>query len=173
MTDLNMVRTYNPQLINASGVQTISPALADLDLSRLRYKYTVSSEASMTEAQWDYGEIEYRRFLGLKLRYPQAALVPSKLVDKIWHAHILDTRAYREDCQKIFGQFIDHFPYLGIYGKEDYKKLEEAFEKTVELYERHFGTYPSSNVDGHAARCQDHSCHAPTSCACRTAGACK
>ena len=40
--------------------------------------------------------------------------VPCKLVDELWHAHILDTRAYRDDCYRIFGFFYDHYPYFGL-----------------------------------------------------------
>ena len=53
---------------------------------------------------------EYRKFLALHLAYPDADIVPCKLVDDIWHQHILDTCAYREDCDVIFGRFLDHFP---------------------------------------------------------------
>ena len=152
----------------------LEPAVAALDFTRLRHKYTASNEAEMTAQEWALGEQEYRRFLSLKLCYPGIALVPSKLVDKIWHAHILDTKAYREDCDKVFGKFIDHFPYFGIYGKEDYRNLQSAFKETQALYEEHFGAYPGSSPLGEvASRCQDHACHVPSECACRSSGACK
>lgn len=35
---------------------------------------------------------------------------PTKLVDEIWHRHILDTRSYAEDCDLWFGAFIHHRP---------------------------------------------------------------
>ncbi|GAA6131878.1 glycine-rich domain-containing protein [Halopseudomonas sabulinigri] len=147
--------------------------VSKLDFQRLKYKYTASSEAEMSAEQWDAAELEYRRFLSLKCLYPSVALVPSKQVDVIWHAHILDTRAYREDCHAIFGRFIDHYPYFGIYGEEDYQELTNAFAHTVALYEKHFGAYPGGGTESQAMRCQDHACHVPTSCACRVEGACK
>ncbi|WP_278350584.1 glycine-rich domain-containing protein [Marinobacter nauticus] len=146
--------------------------VANLDFARLKHKYTESSEAEMTVEAWDVGEREYRRFLSLKSFYPYVSLVPTKIVDEIWHAHILDTRAYREDCQKVFGQFIDHYPYFGIYGEDDYRDLQDAFARTVALYERHFGKFPTGSGT-EAMRCADHACHVPTSCACRVPGACK
>ena len=144
-----------------------------LDFARLKHKYTASSEAEMSVEQWDAAEQEYRRFLTLKCLYPAVALVPSKQVDEIWHAHILDTRAYREDCHQVFGRFIDHYPYFGIYGQEDYQELKNAFAHTVALYEKHFGAYPGGGNETQATRCQDHACHVPTTCACRVEGACK
>lgn len=96
----------------------------------------------MSVAEWDKAEREYRRFLTLKHLYPSVTLVPSKEAHAIWHAHILDTRAYRLDCHRLFGRFIDHYPYLGIYGEKDYNEFEAALAKTAELYEKHFGSYP-------------------------------
>lgn len=152
--------------------QKLAPSVASLSFERLKHKYTETTEAEMTEKEWDFAEQEYRRFLTLKLMYPNVSLVPSKVIDKVWHVHILDTRAYREDCAKVFGRFIDHYPYFGIYGQDDYQMLQEAFAETVELYERHFGEYPGKDPLN-ATRCQDHACHVPTSCACRVEGACK
>lgn len=148
------------------------PAVKTIDLSRLKHKMTESSEAEISPGEWDKAEVEYRRFLTLKQIYPGVSLVPSKQVDQVWHAHILDTRAYREDCNKLFGRFIDHYPYFGIYGEEDYQALHNSFEVTVSLYENHFGPYPKCD-DAIATRCEDHACHVPSECACRIAGACK
>ena len=144
--------------------------VSDLDFTRLKHKMTDTSEAKITSDEWDSAEIEYRRFLMLKQIYPGVSLVPSKQVDNIWHAHILDTRAYREDCDSLFGRFIDHYPYFGIYGNDDQANLKHSFDQTKELYERHFGPYPTKTI---VSRCQDHSCHAPSECACRSPGACK
>jgi len=35
---------------------------------------------------------------------------PDAAVDAIWHAHILWTRRYRQDCEALVGYFIDHEP---------------------------------------------------------------
>jgi len=144
--------------------------VSELNFQRLKHKMTETTEAEMTAEQWDEGELEYRRFLSLKQWYPGVSLVPSKLVDKIWHAHILDTRAYREDCNNVFGRFIDHYPYFGIYGEDDYQALQYSFTQTITLYERHFGDYPKETT---ASRCEGHACHVPTECACRVPETCK
>lgn len=36
--------------------------------------------------------------------------MPSKLVDVLWHAFILDTRAYQAFCAAAFGRFFHHIP---------------------------------------------------------------
>ncbi len=162
--------SLNQPLLAANGLEM---NVSRLDFKRLKHKYTESSEAEMSATEWDMAELEYRRFLTLKRFYPSVALVPSKTVDAIWHAHILDTRAYREDCQQVFGRFIDHYPYFGIYGQDDYQELKNAFAQTVALYEQHFGAYPGGGSEAQAMRCKDHACHVPTTCACRVEGACK
>ncbi|WP_219932527.1 hypothetical protein [Microbulbifer sp. YPW1] len=164
-------KQFHPALLNT--VALLSPAVASLDFARLKHKVTQTAEAEMTEEAWDKGEEEYRRFLTLKQMYPGVSLVPSKLVDQVWHAHILDTRAYRQDCNTVFGRFIDHYPYFGIYGEDDQQALQDSFDQTIELYERHFGPYPAGAA--HPARCDSdtHACHVQSECACRVKGACK
>lgn len=81
----------------------------------------------------------YRRFLYLTISRGDVAIVPSKTIDKMWHAHILDTRAYAEDCMHAFGSFLHHFPYFGLRGTKDRENLARAFAKTREIYEATFG----------------------------------
>ncbi len=38
---------------------------------------------------------------------------PTPEIDEMWHWFILNTRAYREYCQRYFGYFIDHLPTGG------------------------------------------------------------
>lgn len=165
---------YSLQTQSATAKPNIESAyqkVYSINFDAIKWKLTKSSEAKMTVAKCDFATEEYQKFLILKLLYPSVELVPNKLVDEMWHAHILDTKSYREDCHRVFGFFLDHFPYFGIYGDDDQKKLMQAFEQTKQLYESHFGVYPKDM--NHASRCADHACHAPESCACRVSGACK
>ena len=83
--------------------------------------------------------MKYRRFLKLIVMYPEQVIVPSKEIDEVWHTHILDTLKYPGDCERVFGFFLHHFPYLGTRGEEDKKGWLESFETTCDLYEKHFG----------------------------------
>src|SRR3954451_24839884 len=99
-----------------------------LDLANVRMKLADPDEGQgLGEAELDLMEGEYRKFLALHLLYPEADVVPCKIVDEMWHRHILDTAAYRTDCDVIFGQFIDHFPYFGMRGDQDAQNLEDAY----------------------------------------------
>lgn len=56
--------------------------------------------------------------------------MPSKAVDALWHAFILDTRAYQAFCRRAFGSFFHHLPAARMDGG---KKSEEALYRTWRL----------------------------------------
>jgi hypothetical protein len=124
--------------------------VGELDFSMLKMKL-------LTEYSWAPEAVEeaedlYRKFLALNLRFPEQKLCPNGPTDEFWHAHILDTRKYAEDCNRLFGGMLHHYPYFGLRGPEDRANLEKAFEETVDMFIRHFG------VDPTAGDCQARSC---------------
>jgi len=74
------------------------------------------------------------------MRYLEADfhLVPTRDIDKVWHQHILHTREYARDCDRVFGAFVHHAP-----GAEDSTEMKEHmrlnFEKTQAFYVDLFG----------------------------------
>ena len=64
--------------------------------------------------------------------------MPALDIDKVWHQHILHTRDYARDCQRIFGAFLHHAP-----GTDDDEDTQESmranFEKTQARYAELFG----------------------------------
>jgi hypothetical protein len=91
----------------------------------------------------DLLEQENCRFLAMHLAHPDAEIVPCELVDEMWHAHILDTIAHRHDCDALFGDFLDHFPYFGMRGDDDAQALSDAYGDTLKIYEQDFGAPPA------------------------------
>lgn len=113
--------------------------LAQLDLEPIIYKLVKPEEGEgWTLQKADTIAELYRVFLLLNYLYPQQSIVPTKDIDEVWHKHILDTGKYRDDCQYLFGYFLDHFPYFGIRSEEDAIALENAFAKTKLLFARHY-----------------------------------
>ncbi len=114
-----------------------------LDLTNLRAKLADPEEGKgYSTEELDLREGEYRKFLALHIAFPDMDIVPCELVDEMWHAHILDTIAYRADCSAIFGRFLDHFPYFGLRGPQDAQDLSEAYERTLQIYVSAFGSPP-------------------------------
>jgi hypothetical protein len=113
----------------------------------------------LSNDELDLMETEYRRFLALHLLHPEADIVPCELVDEMWHRHILDTAAYREDCEAIFGQFLDHFPYFGMRGEADAQALADAYADTLDRYREAFGEPPDDTwIAADASSCRRTAC---------------
>lgn len=92
--------------ISTHTVPTTDEALAFLDavldLSMVRQKLADPEEGNGYDAaHLDLLEAEYRKFLALHLAYPAMDVVPCKIVDEMWHQHILDTAAYRDDLRPL------------------------------------------------------------------------
>lgn len=135
--------------------EAIPPEIGAIDFSMIRLKLMDHEEGQGWLSDYcDKVEKEYRRYLALSRLYPSKAIVPSRIVDTFWHAHILDTQAYAPDCERAFGGFLHHFPYFGMRGEEDAQALGTAYDETLALYELHFGPAPEDIwARSGAARC--------------------
>lgn len=136
--------------------------ISTLDLEPIIYKMVNPDDGegwSVENADTVAGQ--YRQFLMLCYLYPGKSIVPTKDIDEVWHTHILDTAKYREDCESIFGHFLDHFPYFGLRGEEDARNLRESFEETKALFARHFGNSLAANPRACGNNCGSSLCENP------------
>jgi hypothetical protein len=76
---------------------------------------------------------EYWRFLYLNKTNPKKTLVPGKVVDKVWHDHILHTRDYIDFCTKYFGEYFHHDP------RDQSSDKMNDMTGTLDLYRENFG----------------------------------
>jgi len=144
-------------IVSISSTSAAEEALrqleGQLDLSDIRFKLANPEEGPAPDpTEVEQMEAEYRKFLALHLAHSERAIVPCKLVDEMWHRHILDTRAYADDCQRIFGFFLHHFPYFGLRGPADEQALKDAYVDTLELYREAFGSPPEGTWISRDAR---------------------
>jgi hypothetical protein len=65
---------------------------------------------ALTDPQLADIERGLRQFFHCHLRARGFVSMPSHAVDAMWHAFILDTRAYGRFCQAAFGHFLHHSP---------------------------------------------------------------
>lgn len=61
-------------------------------------------------------EAGLRQFFRVHLRARGLAAMPSQAVDALWHAFILDTRAYAAFCARALGRFLHHRPAESLSG---------------------------------------------------------
>lgn len=80
-----------------------------LDLSRIQEKVHATND----------GVEDYKKFLAIRATiamttaYDTNMLSPTDNMDALWHAHILDTRAYKDCCEALMGPggFMHHDPH--------------------------------------------------------------
>ena len=135
-------------------------AVMQLDLEPIKMKLMhVASGEGWSREKADAVEQEYRRFLCLMKMYSEEDIAPLVDVDTFWHYHILDTMKYAADCERVFGYFLHHYPYVGMRGEEDEQFRLDSGDRMRELYESTFGdTYPGAlaaagNTGAQAAYC--------------------
>jgi hypothetical protein len=127
----------DPNLADSERVRVID----SLDMGPVIFKLAseLGPMADMEEIETDVRD--YRKFWFLCHKYPKMTLVPTKGIDRVWHAHILDTKKYAEDCQVVFGYFLHHFPYFGM--GNDRAEYAGASADTKLAFEREFGIIPA------------------------------
>jgi len=112
---------------------TALASLANVDWEPLR------AETNASAALLD----DYKKFLALKAAHSDfyaSLLSPSPRLDELWHAHILDTLAYKEACEAMLGAggFIHHDPR----GGRDAVARETRRRRTLSLFQSAFGSAP-------------------------------
>lgn len=124
---------------NRKTVAESLQALSRLDLTNIKRKLKEPAPEgkNWNDEQVDQAEKWYRRFLEVIVRFPDLNTVPNYVIDMFWHQHILDTRAYAQDCDSIFGTFIHHYPYFGLNG--DAEQRDDCFDQTDDVYQELFG----------------------------------
>src|ERR1700704_1202647 len=121
-------------------VEQVIAAIEALDLDPIKLKLMDPEEGQGWSREYvERMEVAYKRFLTLLTTHPEETLAAGKDVDKFWHGHILDTLKYAEDCDKVFGCFLHHFPYFGMRGEEDAAALNDAGKQMQHLYKQEFG----------------------------------
>ena len=126
--------------------QTLA-AIERLDLAPILFKVTCEEDGYGWTAEHAQGiALAYKRYLVLLAKHPEVTIAPTRDIDRFWHAHILDTRKYALDCERIFGGFLHHFPYLGLRGEADKQVQEDAAEAMRRLYAQEFGEALPANA---------------------------
>jgi hypothetical protein len=89
---------------------------------------------------------DYERFLVLAVVHPDEPLAPTRGIDRMWHLHMLHPRAYVRDCERLFGDILDHDGGFGA-TPEEAPLLEAVFARTAELWRAAYGEpYCASGV---------------------------
>ncbi len=153
---------YKNEVIATAGVPApLTGAFAEfsrqLDLDSVIYKL-------LKEKNWELGrareaEHNYKAFLFLIGQGHH--LVPTADIDEMWHMHILDTQKYMVDCATHFGEFIHHYPFMGLEDDADAAYAQSVFDQTRALFEAGLGIDLAKKE---ASSCGGSSCGGGSSC---------
>jgi hypothetical protein len=123
-----------PELSQAA-IDASMAAVDALDLTDVKRKVVEATGWPVRTA--DYAELRYRRFLCMHHLDRELILVPHLDIDAFWHQHILFTRNYARDCERLFGEFFHHNPGRG--ADDEAERLREILARTAKLYADAFG----------------------------------
>jgi len=135
-----VANSFNLPILPVSMVElrtNFATFTASLDLAPIKYKLITDKGWSLERAN-RIGP-QYKAFLYLIGSKVRAEFVPTFDIDEMWHAHILDTRKYMTDCARYFGEYIHHYPYLGMKDAEDRSRAEGLFASTCVTISAAFG----------------------------------
>ncbi|MDM8005900.1 MAG: glycine-rich domain-containing protein-like [Phycisphaerae bacterium] len=120
--------------------RTLTPAapgtVVSVDLVRAAERSEDFAHVPRRELERDAAD--YERFLLLAQRNPDVPLAPTKAIDRMWHLHMLNPRAYYDDCMRLFAEILDHDGGFGSTA-EELPVLAATFENTALLWEHEFG----------------------------------
>lgn len=89
---------------------------------------------------------EYKKFVYLGV-VSDFHVTPSKIIDVVWHEHILFTKAYREFCDEVICYQFDHHPEL-IPITDETGRYNAQYQDTIEFYISEFGFEPPTDIWG-------------------------
>jgi len=87
---------------------------------------------------------EYRKFLYLG-SIADFGVTPSKIIDQVWHEHLLFTKGYQEFCDHVLGRPFEHYPEL-MSTEAQTAAFESQYDATLDLYETEFNTAPPDDI---------------------------
>lgn len=97
---------------------------------------------------------EYKKFVYLGT-VSDFQVTPSKIIDVVWHEHILFSKAYREFCQEVIQEPFDHHPEL--FPMQDLTgRFNAQYLDTITLYKTEFDQEPPVAIWGDTKFDRDH-----------------
>jgi len=89
---------------------------------------------------------EYKKFIYLGL-VGDFQVTPSKVIDVVWHEHLLFSKAYRDFCNDVIEHQFDHHPEL-LPMADQTGRFSAQYLDTLDLYRTEFGLEPPADIWG-------------------------
>lgn len=108
----NYIRNY---IFNEWTIQTF-----------LKYNTTYDKDKIGNIMEW-LKEFYYMNFSNKNIHI----WMPIRIIDEMWHSHILNTKEYNSFCSHAFWKFLNHNPFIKNFDIEDEKEADFNFYKIV------------------------------------------
>jgi hypothetical protein len=87
---------------------------------------------------------EYKKFVYLGV-VSDFNVTPSKIIDLVWHEHLLFSKAYRDFCTDVIDYTFDHHPEL-VPMQDQTGRFNAQYMDTLALYKTEFGIAPPEDI---------------------------
>ena len=122
--------------------QELWQKIHEFDLDKPHGEYGFSTRLAMenfwTQEFTRQAILEYKKFMFLAA-ISDFMVSPSKIIDVVWHQHLVFTQSYQEFCN-LLGKQVQHLPSTR--NREEFEKFRQAKERTAKSYEMNFGKQP-------------------------------
>lgn len=134
------LRLYNYQfddLVAPNVWNQIGAKLGVRNASAKAFAGKLARKHGWKEAHAMWAVAEYKKFVYLGV-ISDFVVTPSVIIDKVWHQHILFSKAYRSFCHDVIAYEFDHNPeLLPLPGQTEVYNAQ--YHHTLALYKKEFG----------------------------------
>ncbi len=141
---LRLKRYHFEHIVPPQLLDHVTAAFGRTDASTKAFAGKLSRKLNWTTGYSLRALDEYKKFLylGMVSDFP---VTPSRVIDQVWHEHLLFTRAYREFCRDVLGREFDHNPEL-VATDDQTGIFQSQYEATLDLYETEFHVEPPNEI---------------------------
>jgi len=132
--DLAPTHLWDIIISKFGGENPFTKAFADKLCRKLNWKNDFAHKAL-----WEYKKFVY---LGVISDF---SVTPSKIIDQVWHEHLLFSAGYRKFCEEVIKYDFVHSPELVPLSRQT-ETFKTQYYHTLELYKTEFGIKPPKDV---------------------------
>ena len=141
------LRNYTFDHVVSPGLwDKISARFGKTDPSLMAFAHKIGKKHGWTTPFTLRAINEYKKFIFLGLA-SDFQVTPSKIIDVVWHEHLLFSKAYREFCDQVIRQPFDHYPEL-VPMEDQTGRFSAQYLDTVALYKKEFDIDPPVAIWG-------------------------
>ncbi len=143
---LNIKHYHFDDLVPPNLLDKVVEFFGGKDASTKAFASKIARKLNWTNDFALYAVLEYKKFVYLGV-VSDFAVTPSRIIDQVWHEHILFSSAYRTFCKEVIKNDFDHSPEL-IPMEEQTGIYDAQYNDTINLYTTEFGVEPPEIIWG-------------------------